>query len=252
MGGRRSSLREALRALAVLGVGEMRQGTAPTSPPCSRAAGAVPGSCWRLATPGSRAVRGSQVVEPGSRRSPRGGSTMRRRPADAPLTRGRRARQRRGVHVGRRRTARRDQPGGLQRHARAPPGVDPRARPRLPPPDRRQAPVREQSAMDHGAIAAAMRDRERRRRSRDARHLENVAREGGDGIATARRRSARTTLAPPPAKRLEFTKHHRWSRRRGGHRSQQAAHAGSEVDLGRQCAEDGETAADGRWTVRAG
>ena len=140
MGVSRSSLREALRALAMLGVAEMRQGDG------TYLTNLQPGSLMRsvglvLALERLRAggaLRGAQAGRAGAGQAGRRADLARRRDRAGALRRrhARRAGGPRGVHVGRHRAAREDRPGGLQRRARAPAGVDRGHGHRQPPPHR--------------------------------------------------------------------------------------------------------------------
>ena len=171
MGVSRSSLREALRALAMLGVAEMRHGdgtylTSLEPEALMRPVGLV---LALSATAGSRSSsRRASWSSRAWRRWPRSASPTRPRPscAAAPSRTPGRARGPRGVHVGRHRAARADRPRGVQRRARRGCWTRSRAwasRAGAGPGGWRR--VREQSARDHREIAAAIAARDPRRRA---------------------------------------------------------------------------------------
>ena len=181
MGVSRSSLREALRALAMLGVAEMRQGdgtylTALDPETLMRPVGLVLASQRRR--PG-RALRGAQAGRARPRLPRRRAHRRRRRPRNSPVRAGvgRRARRPRRVHVARHRAARADRPRRRQRDPVAAAGIGRVDGDRQPPGTGRQAQVREHSVRDHLEIAAAI-AAHAPEEARDAmlRHLENVER----------------------------------------------------------------------------
>ncbi len=251
MGVSRSSLREALRALTVLGVTEMRHGTGtyvsslepdllvrPLSFVLSLSDGGFDQlfEARKVVEPAIAALAAARVDD----------ATVDR--LDALVTRAEAVIENSEafmvtdveLHDDHRR-------GGRQRDPRALHGVDPRARPRLAARDRHQAvgarAEREGPPGDRRCAAGARRGGRGRR---DA----HPSRERGEGAAVTRivdltLQIGEDTLSPPSVnKRLELTTHHRGPGFWQASEVNMLLHTGSHVDFGRHCAEDGETAAD--------